>query len=198
MGRYDERTALVIVDVQNDFADPAGSLHVEGGDDIVPGINREIHEASDQGALVVYSRDWHPPDTPHFAKDGGTWPVHCVADTWGSQFHPGLDVVEGAVHIHKGVGGEDGYSAFSMREPVTGERSETGLDELLRSRDVERLVIVGLATDYCVKETASDALAKGYGVDVFTSLVRSVDLQPGDGDRALESVRAAGALLVDD
>ena len=197
MSRYDEKTALLVVDVQNDFADPAGSLHVAGGQEIIPGVNREVRDASDRGALVVYSSDWHPEDTPHFAKDGGAWPVHCVGGTWGSQFHPDLDVVEGAAFVHKGVGGEDGYSAFSMREPVTGERSETGLDEILRERGVERLVIVGLATDYCVKETAFDALGKGYAVDVLTELVRAVDLQPGDGAGALDAVRAAGAVLVD-
>lgn len=196
-GRYDGRTALLVVDVQNDFADPAGSLHVAGAAEIIPRVNREVREAAGSGALVVYSSDWHPPDTPHFAKDGGVWPVHCVAGTWGSEFHPDLDVVDGAAFVHKGVGGEDGYSVFSVREPVTGERSETGLDELLRGHHIERVVLAGLATDYCVKETALDALAKGYGVDVRTDLVRAVDLQPGDGDRALEAVRAAGATLID-
>ena len=197
MDLYDQTTALLVVDVQNDFADPAGSLYVAGGDEIVTGVNREIREARSQGALVAYSSDWHPPDTPHFAKDGGVWPVHCVAGTWGSAFHPGLDVVEDAAFVHKGVGGEDGYSAFSLREPVTGERSETGLDELLRGRGVERLVIVGLATDYCVKETAFDALGKGYGVTVLTPLVRAVDRRPGDGDTALDAIRAAGASVMD-
>lgn len=197
MDLYDETTALLVVDVQNDFADPAGSLYVAGADEIVPAVNREIRKARSQGALVAYSSDWHPPDTPHFAKDGGVWPVHCVAGTWGSAFHPGLDVVEGAAFVRKGVGGEDGYSAFSVREPVTGERSETGLDELLRGRRIERLVVVGVATDYCVKETAFDALGKGYAVTVLTPLVRAVDRRPGDGERALDAIRAAGASVTD-
>lgn len=195
--RYDGATALLVVDVQNDFADPAGSLYVAGAEEIVDGVNDQVREATRRQALVVYTSDWHPPATPHFAKDGGVWPVHCVAGTWGSEFHPHLDIVEGAAFVHKGVGGEDGYSAFSVREPVSGTRAETGLDALLRKRRVARLVIVGLATDYCVKETAFDAIAKGYGVTVLAGLVRAVDLHPGDGDRALEAVRTAGAELAE-
>ena len=192
---YDGATSLLVVDVQNDFADPAGSLYVAGAEEILEGVNDEVRHARDRGALVVYTSDWHPPATPHFAKDGGVWPVHCVAGTWGSEFHPQLDIVEGAAFVHKGVGGEDGYSAFTVREPVSGTRAETGLDELLRQHRVERLVVVGLATDYCVKETAFDALDKGYGVTVLTGLVRAVDLHPSDGGRALDAVRAAGAVL---
>jgi nicotinamidase/pyrazinamidase len=194
---YDSATALLVVDVQNDFADPAGSLYVAGAEEIVDGVNREVRDASGRGALVVYTSDWHPPATPHFAKDGGVWPVHCVNGTWGARFHPAHELVEGAAFVHKGVGGEDGYSAFSVREPVSGARAETGLDEMLRERHIERLVVVGLATDYCVKETAFDAIAKGYGVTVLGGLVRAVDLHPGDGDRALEAVRIAGATLIE-
>ena len=87
---YDERTALLVVDIQNDFADPSGTLAVDGGDVIVPRVNQEIAEAQDAGALVVYTQDWHPPSTPHFFKDGGIWPEHCVQDTWGAEFHPDL------------------------------------------------------------------------------------------------------------
>ena len=193
--RYDASTALVVVDVQNDFADPAGSLYVAGAEHLVPRVNDELGAAVAAGAMVVYTSDWHPPDTPHFAKDGGVWPVHCVADTWGSRFHPALDVVDGATFVRKGVGGEDGYSAFSVRQPLSGERADTGLDGLLRHRGVGRVVVVGLATDYCVKETALDAVGRGYGVTVPTDLVRAVDLEPGDGDRALREVAAAGAVL---
>ena len=192
---YDSRTALLIVDIQNDFADPAGNLHVTGGEAILERVNAEAEKASALGSLVVYTLDWHPPVTPHFAKDGGVWPVHCVADTWGAQLHPGLHVVDGATFVHKGVGGEDGYSAFSARDPSTGERTETGMDDLLRKRNIERVVIAGLATDYCVKETAVDALRKGFGATVLTDAVRAVDLQPGDGERALDEIRAAGAVL---
>jgi nicotinamidase/pyrazinamidase len=196
MSAYDARTALVVVDVQNDFADPGGSLAVPGGADIIDRVNREVAEAAAAGALVVYTQDWHPPTTPHFQKDGGVWPVHCVGGTWGSQLHPDLAVVEGAGFVRKGVGGEDGYSAFSVRSPETGQEAGTGLEDLLRERGIERIVIAGLATDYCVKETALDALAKGFEAVVLTEAVRAVDLQPGDGDRALAEIETAGARLL--
>ena len=196
MTRYDSKTALLVVDVQNDFADPAGNLYVPGGETIMEPVNREVREAVNQGALVVYTSDWHPPVTPHFAKDGGTWPVHCVADTWGAQLHPSLVVADDATFLRKGVGGEDGYSAFSVREPATGERAETGLDDVLRDRGIERLVIVGLATDYCVKETVLDAANKGFHATVLAGMVRPVNLDPGDGDRAIEAIRTAGAEVV--
>ncbi len=90
MTTYDERTGLLVVDVQNDFADPSGSLSVDDGDVIVPRANQEIAEARAAGGLVVYTQDWHPPVTKHFFKDGGIWPEHCVQDTWGAEFHPDL------------------------------------------------------------------------------------------------------------
>lgn len=187
---YDRRTALIVVDVQNDFADPAGSLYVQGGEHVVPLINAEVARAQAAGSFVVYTRDWHPQSTPHFAKDGGIWPVHCVLDTWGAGFHPDL-LVDGP-EVKKGSGGEDGYSGFSMRDPETNEVSPTGLEALLRERDITRLVVAGLATDYCVKATALDGLALGFEVGLLTRAVRSVDLEPGDGARALEEVVAAG------
>ena len=190
MPEYDPSTALVVVDVQNDFADPDGSLSVRGGDATVPAINGEIETARAAGAPVFYTQDWHPPDTPHFAKDGGTWPVHCVRDTWGAELHPDLEVV-GPV-VRKGSNGEDGYSGFTMRDPVTGETTPTELDAWLRERAVRRVVVVGLATDYCVKATALDARSRGYETAVLAEAVRAVDLHPGDGDRALEEMRNAG------
>jgi nicotinamidase/pyrazinamidase len=190
--RYDERTALIVVDVQNDFADPEGSLHVPGGNTVVDVINAELERAAGAGATVIYSRDWHPPQTHHFKDFGGVWPVHCVADSWGSQFHPRLRVLEGSPKIHKGTGGEDGYSAFSVRDPLSGETAPTELESILRERGIERLVIVGLATDYCVKETALDALRLGFKVEVAREGVRAVELQPGDGERALKAVASAG------
>jgi nicotinamidase/pyrazinamidase len=188
---YDARTALVVVDVQNDFADPAGSLYVAGGETIVPLIDAEIERARAAGAFVVYSQDWHPPSTPHFAKDGGIWPVHCVRETWGAALHPGLTVA-GPV-VRKGTGGEDGYSAFSVRDPLSGDTSATTLDADLRAHGVERLVLCGLATDYCVVETTADARERGYDVDVLTDMIRAVDLEPGDGNRAVQRMRDAGA-----
>jgi len=187
---YDDRTALVVVDVQNDFADPGGNLYVRGGEEVVSVANRAIADARDAGALVAYTQDWHPPDTPHFEKDGGVWPVHCVRDSWGAELHPGLDVT-GKV-VRKGTGGEDGYSGFTVRDPRSGEEVGTELERLLRDRGVERVVVLGLATDYCVKETALDSAAKGFETVVLTDGVRAVDVEPGDGERALQELRDAG------
>src|SRR6266540_6063391 len=184
MAQYDPQTALVVVDVQNDFADPGGSLYVRGGEQVVPVVNGEIERASQAGAAVVYTQDWHPKSTPHFQKDGGIWPAHCVQGTWGAEFHPELQV-EGEV-VRKGAGGEDGYSGFAVRDPTSGEEQPTGLEQLLRDHDVRKVVVVGLATDYCVKETAIDAAAKGLAVTLLLEAVRAVDLEPGDGQRALE------------
>src|SRR3954453_18755464 len=128
---YDARTALLVVDLQNDFAEPAGSLTVSGGLDVVPVVNAELQAARAAGALVVYTQDWHPPSTPHFAKDGGAWPVHCVIDTWGARFVDGL-VVDGPV-VRKGTDGADGYSGFSVRDPASGNESAAELDEVLRT-----------------------------------------------------------------
>jgi nicotinamidase/pyrazinamidase len=190
VSRYDPRTALVVVDVQNDFADPGGSLYVAGGEQVVPVVNAEVRAATAAGAAVVYTQDWHPQDTPHFTKDGGIWPVHCLGGTWGSQLHPDL-LVQGE-RVRKGTGGEDGYSGFHVRDPVTGRESPTGLADLLRGCGVERVVVVGIATDYCVRETAVDAARLGLATMVLRAAVRAVDLTPGDGDAALEAMAAAG------
>ncbi|MEA2577881.1 MAG: nicotinamidase/pyrazinamidase [Chloroflexota bacterium] len=192
MLRYDPSTALVVVDVQNDFADPAGSLSVVGGDAVIPTINGEIGRAAKAGTLVAFTQDWHPESTPHFAKDGGIWPVHCVAGSWGAELHPDLEAPDDAPRIRKGANGEDGYSGFTMRDPVTGEAKPTELDARLRDRGVERVVVVGLATDYCVKATALDAVRLGYEAQVLTDAIGAVDLAPGDGDRALQEMAAAG------
>jgi len=191
--RYDASTALVVVDVQNDFADPAGSLYVAGGEQVVPFIDAQITDALASGATVVYTQDWHPESTPHFAKDGGIWPVHCVRDTWGAALHPDLGV-EGAV-VRKGSNGEDGYSGFSMREQDTGRTVPTELDDLLRRAGATRLVVCGLATDYCVLATALDGRSLGYPVGVLVDGIRAVNLSPGDGDRAIEQMKAAGATI---
>jgi nicotinamidase/pyrazinamidase len=192
--RYDEKTALIVTDVQNDFADPKGHLYVRGGEKIVPFVNREIGRALHAGAYVAYTQDWHPPTTPHFKKDGGIWPVHCVQGSWGAAFHPDL-VLRGEV-VRKGTGGEDGYSGFTVRNPQSGEQEGTGLEGLLRDQGIERVVIVGLATDYCVKETALDAERKGFAAVVLEEGVRAVDLQPDDGQRALDAIRESGASVV--
>ena len=191
---YDGETALIVVDVQNDFADPAGGLSVADGDAVVPVINKEIALAQEAGARVVYTADWHPESTPHFAKDGGIWPVHCVAGTWGAEFHPDL-VVDGPV-VRKGTNGEDGYSGFTMKDPESDETMPTELAPLLRDWEVTRVVVTGLATDYCVKATALDGITEGFTVELITDAVRSVDLVEGDGAAALEEVEVAGGTLV--
>jgi len=192
---YEPATALVAVDVQNDFADPAGGLAVGDGAAVVPLLNAEIAAARAADALVAYTLDWHPAVTPHFAKDGGAWPVHCVGGTWGAELHPGL-VADAGPRVRKGAGGEDGYSGFTMRDPLTGATVPTELDGLLRGRGVRRVVVGGLATDYCVKATVLDALALGYETGVLVDASRPVDLAPGDGERALAVLARAGALLV--
>ena len=186
-------TALLVVDVQNDFADPVGNLYVRGGEHAISFINQQIENAVERGATVVYSQDWHPPSTPHFQKDGGIWPVHCVADTPGAEFHPDLDVVDGSVVVKKGVGGEDGYSAFHLRDPVTGVESSTGLADQLKG--IESLVVVGLALDYCVKESALDA-ANLFDTTLLADGTRPVNLEPGDGARAVAAMVAAGVHVI--
>jgi nicotinamidase/pyrazinamidase len=195
MMRYGPGVALVVVDMQNDFADPRGSLRVAGADAILPVVNEQIQLARGSHSLVVYSQDWHPKRTPHFARDGGSWPVHCVADTWGAEFHPGLDCPPGSPLIRKGAQGEDGYSAFTMRDPETGATVPTPLETLLHEAGVDTVVVVGLATDYCVKATALDSLRLGHHTTVLTDGIAAVNVQAGDADRALADLAAAGVVL---
>jgi nicotinamidase/pyrazinamidase len=195
MPRYDPAAALIIVDVQNDFADPAGSLAVAGAEAVIPTIDGEIAKATVAGGLVVFTQDWHPEVTPHFAKDGGPWPVHCLAGTWGAALHPDLVAPEDAPRIRKGANGEDGYSGFTMRDPTTGQEMQTELDQLLRDAGIQRVVVVGLATDYCVKATALDAARLGYATSLLTDAIAAVDLVPGDGAGAVDEMAAAGVSL---
>jgi nicotinamidase/pyrazinamidase len=184
----------VIVDLQNDFADPEGGLSVHGGANVVPIVNGEIAMARSAEATIVFTQDWHPETTPHFAKDGGIWPVHCVAGTWGADLHPDIDPEAAAVapRVRKGANGEDGYSGFTMRDPTTGETTPTELEALLRDATVERVVVCGLATDYCVKATALDAARLGFETAVLLDAMRPVELEPGDEQRAIEEMNAAG------
>jgi len=191
MATYDSATALIVVDVQNDFADPGGALVVVGGAGVIPFINAQIVRARAAGALVAYTQDWHPEHTPHFAVDGGVWPVHCVRDTWGAELHPDL-VVAGPV-LRKGAQGEDGYSGFTMRDPESGATVATALESLLRDAGVTAVAVCGLATDYCVRATTLDALGLGFATTLLLDGVRPVDLAPDDGDRAVEEMRLAGA-----
>lgn len=193
MTRLDPRTALIVVDLQNDFADPAGSLAVPGAERVLAAVNELIAAAQSAGALIVYTQDWHPRRTPHFETDGGPWPVHCVAETWGARLHPDLRADAGPI-VRKGASGEDGYSGFTMRDADGGEHP-TELERLLREREAERAVVVGLATDYCVKATALDAVALGFETVVPERAVAAVNLEPGDGAAALAELAAAGATI---
>jgi nicotinamidase/pyrazinamidase len=191
--RYSPTTALLVVDVQNDFADPRGSLFVTGAADLVPFINDQMRAAQSGKAPIIRTQDWHPESTPHFVKDGGLWPDHCVRETWGASFHPGL--IELGTIVRKGVGGEDGYSGFSVRHPVSGEAAPTGLHEILQDAGVAEVVIVGFATDYCVKETALDAVRYGFGCTVLSNGIAAVDLEPGDGETACAAMTEAGVSI---
>lgn len=192
-GMYGAGVALLVVDMQNDFADPAGSLYVRGGEELVGSVDAEIAAAEAAGSPIFYTQDWHPPSTPHFARDGGIWPVHCVAGTPGAEFVPDLRVA-GPV-VRKGTGGEDGYSGFSVRDPVSGRRGVTELGTLLAEAGPRTLVVTGLAGDYCVKETALDGLRLGYEVTVPLPLTRFVNVRPGDDAAAVAAMRQAGVRI---
>jgi nicotinamidase/pyrazinamidase len=183
------RSALVIVDVQNDFC-PGGSLAVEGGDEVAAPLSRLAHVFARADAPVYYTRDWHPPRTRHFATDGGPWPPHCVQETAGAAFHPDLAIPPNATILSKGMDpAGDGYSAFEALD----DAGRT-LGEVLRERGVGEIVLGGLATDYCVRATGLDALREGFRVTVLVDAVRAVD--PLDGARALAMLERAGARLV--
>jgi nicotinamidase/pyrazinamidase len=195
--RYSAATALVVVDMQNDFGHPDGSLYVDGGDAIVGTINDEITRASAEGGTVVLTQDWHPASTPHFIDDGGVWPTHCVAGTWGAEFVDALDPDHRAsAVVRKGTNGEDGYSAFSMREPGGDVDIPTGLAGLLHERGIGRVVVVGLATDVCVAATARSASAVGFETAVIWEATRSVDPDADTTERVLADLDDAGVTVV--
>jgi nicotinamidase/pyrazinamidase len=178
--------ALLIVDVQNDFL-PGGALGVHGGDAIVPLANALCADFVKAGRPVVFTRDWHPPDHCSFREQGGPWPVHCVAGSRGAEFAPGLEIPAGAIIVSKATRRDaEAYSTFAG----------TGLTESLRALGVTRIVLAGLATDYCVRASSLDALAAGFEVTVVEDAVRAVDVTPGDGARALEEIRRRGARTV--
>jgi len=179
------KRALIVVDVQNDFC-PGGTLAVPHGDEVVEPLNQAIDEFLERGEPVYKSRDWHPPTTKHFAVHGGVWPVHCVQNTPGAEFHSALRNDPRINVISKGLGDTDCYSAFD----------ETDLLDQLHQQNVEEIVVGGLATDYCVKSTVLDALKNGFKVKALKNAMRAVDLQPGDGERAIEEMRDAGAQII--
>jgi nicotinamidase/pyrazinamidase len=175
--------ALIVVDVQNDFL-PGGALAVARGDEVLPVLNRWIETFADHGLPVFFTRDWHPPDHCSFEAQGGIWPPHCVAGTQGASFADGLEmppvvrVVSTATTPDK-----EAYSGFEG----------TSLAGELRALGVKRVFVGGLATDYCVKETVLDARKEGFEVAVIAAAVRAVNVDPGDGERALEAMQQAGA-----
>jgi len=188
--REDRGDALLIVDVQNDFC-PGGALAVEEGDQVVPVLRRMAERFDAAGRPVYASRDWHPLDSTHFEVNGGIWPVHCVQGTPGARLHEDLRLPPAAMIVTKGHGRTDeGYSAIVGEVPGRGS-----LLADLHARGIGHLIVGGLATDYCVKHSALDALRNGIDVTVLTDAIRAVDVAPGDGARALEEMSAAGATL---
>ena len=182
------RKALIVVDVQNDFC-PGGSLAVARGDEVVSPLNSLIKQFLDRGEPVYRTRDWHPPQTKHFAAYGGIWPVHCVQGTPGAEFHRDLSDDPRVTTISKGFDERaDGYSGFDG----------TNLAQLLREEGVAEVWVGGLATDYCVKHTVLDALKEGFKVKALAEAMRSVNLNPHDGVEAVEEMRTAGAEIVGD
>ena len=185
-------SALLVIDVQRDFC-PGGALAVVEGDRVVAPLNDAAARFAAAGELVVASRDWHPAHTPHFEPYGGHWPIHCVQGAPGAEFHPDLRLPPGTVVVSKGTGKDDGdaYSAFEARD-ADGRT----LMDLLRERGVRHIYVGGLATDYCVQASVLDARRHGFTVTVLEDAVRAVDVQPGDGERALAAMREAGAEMV--
>lgn len=184
----DRGAALLIVDVQNDFC-AGGALAVPDGDRVVPVLSKTAARFAALGLPVYASRDWHPADSTHFKKHGGLWPVHCVQGTPGARLHPDLVLPSSTTIVTTGSSRTDeGYSA--MQGLVPGR--QTMLEDLA-TRGVTHLYVGGLATDYCVKHSVVDALAQGIRVTVLEDAIRAVDVEPGDGERAIEEMRAAGA-----
>jgi nicotinamidase/pyrazinamidase len=180
------KKALIVVDVQNDFC-PGGSLAVADGDAVVPPLNRLINEFLGRGEPVFKTRDWHPAKTKHFAAYGGTWPVHCVQNTSGAEFHQDLIDDPRITIVSKGIDeSADGYSGFDG----------TNLTQILREQGVEEVWVGGLATDYCVKHTVLDGLREGFAVRALADAMRPVNLNPHDGEQAIEEMRNAGAEIV--
>ena len=182
------RAALLVVDVQIDFC-PGGALAVPKGDLVIPVLNGYLELFKRRGSPIFASRDWHPKDSGHFIENGGIWPAHCVQETQGAQFHPGLVLPEETIVISKGMANwDDGYSAM---QGVT--EHDTPFVMLLKHMKLDRLYVGGLATDYCVKETVLEALKKGFNVTLLADAVRGVELQEGNCERAVAEMVNAGA-----
>lgn len=179
------RLALLVIDVQRDFC-PGGALAVAGGDEVVPKLNAVVEAFSKASLPVFFTRDWHPSNHVSFRSQGGPWPPHCVRGTEGAEFHPMLKVPEGAAVVDKGTEVND--EAYSVLK-------RTHLERMLREAGIEEVFVGGLATEYCVKDTALDALASGLKVELLEDCVRGVEVQPGDSERAIKEMVARGARL---
>jgi len=192
--QFGPNCALIVVDVQNDFADPRGTLFVPGGDRVAERAAALVEAARKQGVLVVCTQDWHPGETPHFKDYGGPWPTHCVSGTWGADLHT---LIPGWVEVvRKGQGSDDGYSGFGVRSLSTGALRPTRLPEFLSKRLIERVMVAGLALDVCVKATALDAVAAGLAATLILDATAPVDLRAGDGELAVAEMMAAGVTIV--
>jgi len=185
------KAALLVVDIQKDFC-AGGALAAPGGVEIIPAVNRHVADAGARGMPVYATRDWHPVRTTHFTEYGGNWPPHCVQGTAGAQFHPALQLPPDAIIVNKGDDPQrHGYSAF---EGHTSE-GKTLLEDL-RARHITRVYVAGIATDYCVRQSALDALRAGLEVRVLPDAIAGIDVRPGDAQRALDEIAAAGAQIV--
>lgn len=188
--RSGSRAALIVVDVQRDFC-AGGQLPAPGCERILPALNDYVVQAQERSWPIYASRDWHPPVSSHFKQYGGEWPPHCVQWSPGAEFHPRLALPATTIIISKGDDPDrHGYSAFEGHTP----EGRTLLEDLL-DRRIDTLYVAGLATDYCVKQTATDALRAGLRVTVLTDAIAGIDRQPGDVDRALNDMARAGATL---
>ena len=182
--------ALLIVDVQNDFC-PGGALAVPDGDRVAGPLRHLAGRFAQCGLPVIASRDWHPEHSRHFQTGGGPWPVHCVQESRGAAFHPGLQLPETAIILSKGADPQDdGYSAFAGQDA-----QGRSLQEILADLEVRQLFVGGLATDYCVRATVLDALSCGLAVTILEDCIAGVEVQPGDSARALKEMVQAGAQL---
>jgi nicotinamidase/pyrazinamidase len=178
----DKHTALVVVDIQKDFC-PGGALAVREGDKVVPVLNKYIEKFRKAGAPIIFTRDWHPPDHSSFKAQGGPWPPHCIQNSEGAKFHPNLSIpLEGEI-VSKADKKDEAYSFFQG----------TDLAAKLHQRGIKRLLVGGLATDYCVKETVLDGLKHGFEVYHLDDASRGVEVNPGDSERALKEMVAKGA-----
>lgn len=200
----EEKAGLIVVDVQNDFC-PGGSLGVTDGDQVIPVLNTWIRRFVDLGLPIAYTLDWHPKDHCSFQELGGTWPAHCVQETNGSSLRSDLELpstkrnngddapVPWAVFKKGFLASCEAYSGFDGRKD--GAEDGVTLGQWLKEQGVDRVYVGGLATEYCVKATVQDGLKQGFKVSLITEAVRSVDVNPGDGDKAIGEMLAAGAEL---